>query len=157
MTEEEALEWIESHKGEFHEQKEIEVETGSHSHNELPYIEGINWDRGLESVKDKEILIGAARDFALIGGEHSDKLVDFYNKKDFENYRIQVHSMKTSASVIGASELAEMAKTLEYAARDGDIELINSKTNDFIGTWNSMCAMLAKEFIEAKTPYKKID
>lgn len=157
MTEEEALEWIESHKGEFHEQKEIEVETGSHSHNELPYIEGINWDRGLESVKDKEILIGAARDFALIGGEHSDKLVDFYNKNDFENYRIQVHSMKTSASVIGASELAEMAKTLEYAARDGDIELINSKTNDFIGMWNSMCAMLEKEFIEAKTPYKKID
>lgn len=157
MTEEDALEWIESHKGEFHEQEDIEAQSGSHSYRELLYIEGINWDRALDSVNDKEILIGALRDFAYIGGEHSEKLLDFYNKKDFANYRIQVHSMKTSASVIGASDLAELAKILEYAARDGDVELINSRTNDFIGLWNSICDMLKKEFIETKTPYEKLD
>lgn len=51
-------------------------------------------------------------------------ICDFYEQKDFENYRIQVHSLKSSAKMIGADSLSETAKRLEEAAKNQDITYI---------------------------------
>ena len=50
-----------------------------------------------------------------------EKLEDieaFYELKDWENYRILVHALKSTSLSIGAEGLSEMAKQLELAAKE---------------------------------------
>ena len=41
-----------------------------------------------------------------------------YRAKEWDNYRIAVHSLKGNALTIGALQLSSHAKALEFAARD---------------------------------------
>lgn len=50
-----------------------------------------------------------------------DKIRQAYAKEDWENYRILVHSLKSTSRTIGANEMAEAATRLEAAVKAGDI------------------------------------
>lgn len=52
-------------------------------------------------------------------------------------YRIKVHAMKGSSALIGAMQLFGLAKTLEYAARDEKISVIEHLTPVFLQEWRS--------------------
>ncbi|MBR1444585.1 MAG: Hpt domain-containing protein, partial [Firmicutes bacterium] len=65
------------------------------------------------------------------------KLSDMYNENDINNYRIQVHGMKSSAATVGIIPLAGMAKRLEFAARDGELDVIEKMHGIFISEWLS--------------------
>ena len=45
-------------------------------------------------------------------------LQELFAKEDWENYRIQVHALKSTSLSIGAAELSEEAKQLEMAAKE---------------------------------------
>ncbi len=49
-----------------------------------------------------------------------------YRNGDWDNYRITVHSIKSTSLSIGAIQLSEGAKALEFAARDNDVEYIEA-------------------------------
>lgn len=49
---------------------------------------------------------------------------NFFEAEDWENYRILVHSLKSTSLSIGATNLSEQAKALEFAARDNNIVYI---------------------------------
>ncbi|MCR5121586.1 MAG: response regulator, partial [Ruminococcus sp.] len=71
----------------------------------------------------------------LQGYYDSDKreeLEKAFAKNDLDNYRIIVHSVKSASLTIGAVQLSEHARILEFAARDGDHELIRSRHGDLI-------------------------
>ena len=53
-----------------------------------------------------------------------------------KQYRIQVHSMKSSAAMIGAMGLSGMALSLEKAANTGSIAVIKDITPIFLEEWN---------------------
>lgn len=59
------------------------------------------------------------------------------NPEMMNQYRIKVHSMKSSANMIGATVLGGMAKLLENGARDGDMELLDRLTEVFLAEWRS--------------------
>ena len=48
----------------------------------------------------------------------------FFRKKDWENYRVQIHAAKSVLRTLGAVALSEKAKELEFAAKNGDEEYI---------------------------------
>ncbi|MBR1816747.1 MAG: response regulator [Lachnospiraceae bacterium] len=50
-------------------------------------------------------------------------------------YRTKVHAMKSSAAMIGAVELSDKAKLLEYAARDKRVFRVLAVTSDFLKEW----------------------
>ncbi|MBR1854621.1 MAG: response regulator [Lachnospiraceae bacterium] len=58
-------------------------------------------------------------------------------KEALTTYRIQVHGMKSAAATIGIVPLAGMAKMLEFAARDGDINTIRAMHEIFLAEWRS--------------------
>ena len=43
-----------------------------------------------------------------------------YEEKSWKDYEIKVHSLKSTSLNIGAEELSEQAKGLEFAAKDED-------------------------------------
>ena len=52
-----------------------------------------------------------------------------------KNYRTKVHSMKSSAGIIGIVPLAGMAKVLEDAARNNDCDVIHQMNPIFLKCW----------------------
>ena len=58
-------------------------------------------------------------------------------KENLQQYRIKVHSMKSSANTIGAIVLGGMAKILENAAQNADIHIIGKLHSIFLTEWQS--------------------
>ena len=60
------------------------------------------------------------------GWDNRDKLEELYEKKDWNEYAIYVHALKSSMMSIGAIQLSDMAKKLESAAKAMDVHFIMS-------------------------------
>ena len=60
------------------------------------------------------------------GRDNRDKLEELYEKKDWNEYAIYVHALKSSMMSIGALRLSDMAKKLESAAKAMDVHFIMS-------------------------------
>ncbi len=108
----------------------------------LPMVDGIDWSYGFMHLPDTELLMSTVNDFYKILGTEADSLDSFYQQFDsnedmMTQYRIKVHSMKSSANLIGATVIGGMAKILEYAARDSDIATIRAMHDIFIREWRS--------------------
>lgn len=125
-------------------QRETLAETGE----ELPLVDGVDWSYGLLHLSDRELLLDTVSDFYKSIEMEADALEGFYlgMKKEtagedtepfLEQYRIKVHSMKSSANLIGAIVLGGMAKLLENAARNRDMERIEKFTPVFLKEWRS--------------------
>lgn len=71
----------------------------------------------------------------LLGYTESDKreaLEKAFSEQDIENYRILIHGVKSASLTIGAVQLSELAKALEFAARDGNSGFIGEHHAEFI-------------------------
>ena len=51
---------------------------------------------------------------------------EYYEKKDWDNYAILVHALKSTSLSIGAKELSEEAKQMEMAAKAMDVAVVDS-------------------------------
>ena len=59
-----------------------------------------------------------------INSDRREKLTEYYDTNNINNYRINVHALKSSSLSIGATQLSEAAKALEFAAKDNDLKFI---------------------------------
>ncbi|MBR5596992.1 MAG: response regulator [Lachnospiraceae bacterium] len=103
---------------------------------EFPMVDGIDWNYGFLHFPTKELLKETVKDFYKAITVEASKLEQFYGN-DWEQYRIKVHSMKSSANMIGAIVLGGMAKVLENAAANSDIQNIENLHPIFIKEWLS--------------------
>ena len=116
----------------------------------LPAIDGIDWKYASLHCPNYDILLDSVDQFYQMIEPEAEKLQDLYNKlysgklthEEHKNcltdYRIKVHSMKSSAALIGALSLYGTAKMLEYAARDEIMDEIFALTPYFLQEWNMM-------------------
>lgn len=116
----------------------------------LPELEGIDWKYAGLYCPDTEILKDTLQQFSQMLEAEAEKLEEFLLRinKDPEQaeslrlFRVQVHSMKNSASMIGAVSLAGVARILEYAARDEKISQIQNITPVFLQEWRRLKEIL---------------
>ncbi len=70
-----------------------------------------------------------------------DKLDDIFlglgNESSLDDYRIQVHAMKSMAYSIGAVSVGGVAELLETAARKEDRDVVTGVTSHFLAAWFS--------------------
>ena len=109
---------------------------------DLPMVDGIDWSYGSMHLPGQELLMSTVSGFYKTLDVEADTLDGFFRQMDsnpdmVSQYRIKVHSMKSSANLIGAIMLGGMAKLLENAARDNDIALIHSLHDIFLKEWRS--------------------
>ena len=62
--------------------------------------------------------------FASDANEKQQDIDRFFEQKDWENYCIMVHALKSTARMIGADNLSDLAKGLEDAAKNRNVEYI---------------------------------
>ena len=127
------------------ETEESETDTtqpGEIVEDELPIIEGIDWNYGYMHLPSRELLLGTVETFYKTLEVEAEALDGFYQNREEEEdmmaqYRIKVHAMKSSANLIGATGLGGMAKVLENAARDKDMDTIEGLHHIFLREWRS--------------------
>lgn len=110
--------------------------------SDLPMVEGIEWSYGLLHLKDNQLLKDTVVDFYRTIDSEADYLEKCFkeialDENALRQYRIKVHAMKSSAALIGAAPLSGVARLLEYAARDGALEIIENVTPVFLSDWRS--------------------
>lgn len=93
---------------------------------EVSFLEKLSFldtDTGMAYCCDSEEFYKEMLESYLSNEKYAD-ILDFYEKRDWENYRIQVHALKSTSLSIGAVELSEQAKGLEMAAKEDNISYI---------------------------------
>ncbi len=70
-------------------------------------------------------------DYAELYSGRAAELEEYSSNRDAENYRILIHALKSSSGTIGASELSELARALEDAAKRGDTDYISAHHGQF--------------------------
>ncbi len=108
--------------------------------SDFPIIDGVDWSYGRMHLPDKELFEETVEDFYKAIAVEAENLEEYY--REIENstdalqaYRIKAHSMKNSANLIGATVLGALAKLLENAARDSDMERLHALHKLFITEW----------------------
>ncbi|MBQ4463186.1 MAG: Hpt domain-containing protein, partial [Eubacterium sp.] len=74
----------------------------------------------------------------------ADELEKLYTDEDIENYTIKVHALKSSARVIGAGHLSEMALKLEEAGKTGDRKYIDEHSGELLELYRTLGESLSK-------------
>lgn len=69
---------------------------------------------------------------------HIPELKSYYEEQKWEDYQIRVHAIKSTSLAIGATELSELAKMLEIAAREHDIDTIDANHNKMIEMYDKL-------------------
>lgn len=109
--------------------------------DELPSVDGLDWQYAWLHLPDMELLQYTVKEFYGQIDSAAEKLEQAYRQiekpEQLEQYRIQVHAMKSLAATIGIIPLSGVAKILEYAAKDGRIDVITSVTAPFLEEWRS--------------------
>lgn len=128
---------------------------------ELPVVDGLDWNYARLHLPDMEVLQTVLEEFYQVIGRQADQLDSLYEKLPgtMNEYRIQVHGMKSAAATVGIVPLAGMAKILEFAAKDENKKLIDRLHGAFITEWRSYrekmrgCFALGEDQNEEKEAY----
>ncbi|MCR5054403.1 MAG: response regulator, partial [Lachnospiraceae bacterium] len=140
------------------EAPETEITTDSEELPEhaFPDVPGIDWKAACMNVPKKEALFDIMGKFCSLADREIAELDDYYmqsmmngDEDALDLYRIKVHSMKNSAALIGANDLATKAKRLEDAPDKRDFVTINRFHKTFIKEYRTMADNL--EAIVLKT------
>ncbi|MBO7095758.1 MAG: Hpt domain-containing protein, partial [Lachnospiraceae bacterium] len=83
----------------------------------------------------------------------ADEIWELYTTGDIDGYTIRVHTLKSSARIIGATELSELARALEAAGKDHNTDFINDKTDDLLKEYRS----LKQHLSERMSPSEQVD
>ena len=79
-----------------------------------------------------------------VKNDHSADLEKFYEKNDLENYRIVIHSLKSTSLTIGAVKLSAAAKALESACKEGNVDFIRSQHKDCLSDYKMTLEKLSQ-------------
>lgn len=110
-------------------EEESKKEFEEDAFDSMPELEGFDWIYAKEHLKDQETLRKTIQIFYRSIDTEITTLTAMLEAILEENasckdYRIRVHALKSSAAVIGALLLSNIAKLLEMAAREEDRERI---------------------------------
>ena len=105
--------------------------------NKLPAL-------GIDTAVGLEFCAGSEEFFMEVLNEYADSPVDgallkkHLDSGDLKEYRTLVHGIKSSSRIIGAQDMFSRAEKLEFAARDEDMDYINSHHDDFIKDYEKL-------------------
>jgi len=90
----------------------------------------INWRQLLDRWGDREFIKDAMPTYLANTREHLDKLFEAVKSGDCESIASHSHALKGAARNFGAEELSDVARQMEQAGRNHDIELVTQVFND---------------------------
>jgi len=100
-------------------------------------IPGISVDTGLQyAMNDPEFYIGLVNEY--ISKDRHQSLNDALNREDYDSYRVQAHSIKSTSKTIGIEEFSDLAKDMEFAIKEGRLDFVKENHNKFIEEYSRL-------------------
>ena len=100
---------------------------------------GIDTEEGLACcADDEEFYLEMIEEYAREGKERYETLKQCFARKDWKNYSIHAHSLKSTSRMIGAAALSELARELEFASREGDEEKVQSLHDEMMRSYDAL-------------------
>ncbi len=106
-------------------------------HNILKNLEGIDYNVAIENCLDDETLSDALNDFIQSIDTKPAEIEKYWKDKDYRNYTVQVHALKSTARLIGATQLGEDAYYLEQCGDAENASAIDEKTDALLDFYES--------------------
>ncbi|MDE7283900.1 MAG: response regulator [Lachnospiraceae bacterium] len=107
-------------------------EETSGSNGEDFAVGDLNVEMGMIYCGGKELYLDVLEACCEEAPEELEVLNGLFEKKDWKNYTIRVHAVKSGMKNIGAEILSEKAKALEQAGKKDDIDFIMENHEDLI-------------------------
>ncbi len=101
-------------------------------------ISDINLEEGLKNCGGAESMEKVVKNFYNDIEIKAQAIEDYLRENDLRNYTVLVHALKSSARLIGAEMLSEMAADLEDRGNKNDIESIKEKTPILLEKYRSL-------------------
>ena len=133
-------------------QNESQQETEPIMGKELANIKGIDFNTGIQNCGDTEVLLAALKEYHSSIQNKANLIEHYAKEKDYKNYTIQVHALKSASLMIGAKELGEMAAHMEACGDKQDSVEIENKTPELLALYRSYLDKL-KVVSEAQAEY----
>lgn len=106
-------------------------------------LEGLNCTEAVKNCGSEDAFRTMLRFFCRSIPLKSSEIEEYYASKDWENYTIKVHALKSSAKLIGADELSVMAQKLESAGKEGDTDYIEKHHGNLIETYMGLNSVIS--------------
>ena len=90
----------------------------------LEKLYGINVELGMSYCMDDEDFYREVLE-EYVNSSKVSELIEFFDAKDWANYRIRIHAVKSTSLTIGAEELSAKALALETACKNNDAQTID--------------------------------
>lgn len=113
-----------------------EERSGKELLKRLEEIPGLDTQTGLEYCMEEEFYEEMLRDYA--GSGKAEVLTQSFEKRDWKQYRITVHALKSTSRMIGALSLSEQAEELEKAAAAGEEGFILSQHQELLEKYTDL-------------------
>ncbi len=134
---------------------EGKVKTKVSQTDELPKIEGVNWDYAILHLGDWDSVHQTLEVVYNSINIDADEIEGYLKQIDKNNpsedvinsFRIKIHSIKSTATMLGIIPIAGMAATLEFAARDGMVDKICEMTPYFLNDFRAYKNKLKEIFV----------
>lgn len=128
------------------EDYENELDKAARTTVEFPMIFGVDWAYARTKLHSDVMVLDTAKRFYQIAQHDLNELSAYFGAISsdgaLDSYLIKVHSMKSSALLIGAVQVAGFAMRLESAARNGEREVITALHPIFAQCWLDLAAAL---------------
>ncbi|MBQ4530432.1 MAG: Hpt domain-containing protein [Lachnospiraceae bacterium] len=113
--------------------------------------------KGMENCDNNgELYLGIIAVFIEEGRKRLPLIKQLYKEANWKDYIVAVHGLKSSANTIGALELAERAKEMEFAGKEKKIDLIHEKTDALLNEYLVLLQKLTA-FCKSKSEAEQIE
>lgn len=117
--------------------------------------EGFDEEAGKRASGGDEMFQKIVEKFVESYEVSSKEINDYFENKDYENYTIKVHALKSTARLVGATELSEKAKHLEKCGDEKNIDEINEKTPELMKLYKEVVGNLKEKYCSAEEEEKE--
>ena len=76
------------------------------------------------------------------GEDQRERLESLFEQEDWENYRIRVHSLKSTSKTIGAAVFSEHARSMEMALKDQEPDYVRSHHRELMSEYGELLEMI---------------
>lgn len=101
----------------------------------------------------EDIYLDVIETFYESGKKQLLSIKELYESKQFIDYKIAVHGVKSAAANIGAMKLSELAKKQEFAVKEENISELENSYPDFLKEFDNVLELLSPYAIGKKIIY----
>lgn len=123
---------------------EKEIEGKIRTASEIDENDGdlINFAKGIEYAGgSEEIYLDVLNLFIRKGDEKHELIAKLYEEKNWHDFTIEVHALKSSALTCGCVGLSAKAKRIELACKAGDYEFAEQNTDELLNLYKEVLSV----------------